>query len=59
MLMKNTYLRPGSFLTTRCYYCGDIVSVNSENSRITLKIEKKEDDSLQDDENSSIINIAL
>jgi len=60
MLMKNTYLRPGSYLTTRCYYCGEIISIVSENGRLVLKNDgHKCDGSLQDNEESDIINMHL
>lgn len=38
MLMKNTYLRPGSFLTVRCFHCGVIVDVHADQGTIKMKI---------------------
>lgn len=42
MLMKNTYLRPGSFLTIRCFHCGMIIEVVSEQGEIQLSIKNAE-----------------
>jgi hypothetical protein len=63
MLMKDTYLRPGSYLTTRCYYCGEIINVVSENGRIILSTEghecPKNDSNLPEDDDGDIINMHL
>lgn len=58
--MKNTYLRPGSYLTTRCYYCGEIISVVSENGRLVIKnSEHNCEGNLNVDESDDIINMHL
>lgn len=60
MLMKNTYLRPGSFLTTKCYYCGETVTIISENGRLIIKQEGRDREAdLTDDDESAIINLHL
>lgn len=60
MLMKNAYLRPGSYLTTKCYYCGEIITVISENGRLVIKQEGHDHEAgLTDDEENAIINLHL
>jgi phage FluMu protein Com len=60
MLMKNTYLRPGSYLTIRCYYCGEIISVVSENGRLVIKNDDhKCEGDLHSEEDSGIINLSI
>lgn len=58
MLFKNAYFRPGSFLTCRCYHCGSMISLKSENNQILLKIEKVQDDFDEDDENQ-VVSLSL
>ncbi len=58
ILMKNVYLRPGSFLTTKCYWCGASVEVISEQNRIILKpIVDKSD--LTDEDDDGIVNLSI
>jgi hypothetical protein len=57
MLLKNAYLRPGTFFTTRCYHCGATVSISSENQKIMLKIEKIKEEF--DEEDDGIVNLTL
>lgn len=59
MLMKNVYLRPGSYLTTKCYHCGSMVSVESEQGNIKLKCEPVDKFNLTDEEDDGIINLHL
>lgn len=55
MLLKNAYLRPGSYFTLNCYYCGVTVGVNAQPGKVELKIIKIPDDYLTDDDESDII----
>lgn len=57
--MKNVYLRPGSYLTTKCYYCGSTVSVESGPGKIELKYESVDKFNLTDDEDNDIVNLHL
>lgn len=43
MLMKNVYLRPGSFLTIRCFHCGETIDIDSRRGEIMLSIGKVPD----------------
>lgn len=38
MLLKNAYLRIGSYLTIRCYHCGALVILRAEEAKITLRL---------------------
>lgn len=57
MLFKNAYFRPGTFFTTRCYWCGSIVSIFSENQILNLKLEKNLEEFNNEDDN--IISLSL
>lgn len=59
MLMKNAYLRPGSYLTTKCYHCGAMVTIESEQGNIKLKCQPVDKFDLTDDEDDGIINLHL
>lgn len=54
MLMKNTYLRIGSYMTIRCFNCGELVDILSEPNKITLKLQAN-DRSLTDEDEDDII----
>jgi len=36
MLFKNTYLRVGSYITTKCFHCGEVIEVRAELGNIRL-----------------------
>lgn len=56
-LFKNAYFRPGTIFTTRCYWCGSIISVKSELTVLELRIDKKTEEFDEDD--SSIVSLSL
>lgn len=37
-LFKNAYLRPGSFLTVKCFHCGKGVEAAADPGRLVLKV---------------------
>ena len=37
-LFKNAYLRPGSFLTIKCFHCGISIEASAESGRLVLKL---------------------
>lgn len=59
LLFKDTYLRPGSFLTTRCYHCGTIITATAEVGKLILRIVKVPDEYLTDEDSSAIIGLSL
>ncbi len=64
MLFKNAYLRPGSFLSTKCFYCGSSLTLDSQPGKINIKIVGKVvdnslDDDLADDEEDGIVVLSL
>lgn len=58
MMLKDANLRPGSFFTMRCYHCGTISTVYSDNGQIRLRIDKLPE-GFTDDEDSDMVTIAL
>lgn len=62
-LFKNAYLRAGSFLTTKCFHCGDQISVKSEVGRLVilglLPVDNLADKPLTDDDESDIMVVGL
>lgn len=59
MILKGAYLRPGSYFTMRCYHCGVISSVRSENGQIQLKVEKIPEEYSTEDDESDIVTLRL
>ena len=65
MLMKNTYLRIGSYLTVKCFHCGVMVSINAEQGNIELRLQKTSEDisvdksSLTDDDDDDTIFLSV
>jgi hypothetical protein len=57
MLFKNAYFRPGTFFTTRCYHCGSIVTIQSENLNIKLILERVKEEF--DEEDEDIVNLSI
>lgn len=53
-LIKDAYLRIGSYLAVKCYHCGVLVEIRAEASNITLKI-MENPNVLTDDEDSGIV----
>lgn len=63
-LFKNTYMRIGSYLTCKCFYCGIQLNVTAEPNTIRIKIigeavDKLEKHDLLDDEEDDIMMIHL
>jgi hypothetical protein len=40
LLLKNAYLRTGTFLTMRCFSCGTTIMINSLQGKIELTVDK-------------------
>lgn len=59
MMLKNAYLRPGSYFTMRCYHCGVISSIVSENGQVVLKVLKIPEEYSTDDDDSDIVTLRL
>lgn len=61
MLFKNAYFRIGSYLTTKCFYCGMAIDLIAEPSKITLKMmgQAVDKSDLPDDEESDILLVHL
>lgn len=60
-LFKNVYLRPGSFLTAKCFYCGAMVRLDAEPGKVNLRllnapVEKVD---LTDDEESDMVVLSI
>lgn len=51
LMIKNAYLRPGSFLTIKCYNCGGSVEIDVDQGIINLRktLDKDLQDDLEDD----------
>lgn len=60
-LAKNTYLRPGSFLTIKCFHCGMSLAIESEPRNIKIKQLSPPivENSLTDDEEDDILIVSL
>lgn len=54
MLLKNVYLRIGSFLTMRCFNCGEPVEISSESTRIIVKMLSKPVELTDEDDDDTI-----
>lgn len=54
LMAKNVYLRIGSFLTLKCFYCGEAVEISSESTGIIIKMLSKPDNLTEDDEDGTI-----
>lgn len=52
--MKNVYLRIGSYLTTKCYYCGEDVEILSDATGIIIKKRNKSVDLTNDEDDAMI-----
>lgn len=37
-LLKNAYLRPGSFLTLKCYHCGSAAELFANGPQLVIKV---------------------
>lgn len=60
LMIKNAYLRPGSFLTLKCFHCGQTVVVNSESGRILLSKQiDRSQETLQNDEIDDIVFMSV
>lgn len=59
-LFRNAYLRPGSFLTCKCFYCGIQILLNAEPGKVILKklTEPVEKLPLPDDEDDDIMMLS-
>jgi len=57
MMMKNAYLRPGSFCTNKCFNCGSLIEIRSEPNRITLHQLSTPSRDLTNDEEDDIMFI--
>lgn len=55
MMMKNTYLRPGSYLTNKCFNCGSMIEVRALPDKVTLKSLSTPIRGLTEDEDDDII----
>lgn len=60
-LFRRVYLRPGSFLTAKCFYCGAMILVTAEPGKVNLKllstpVEKQD---LTDDEESDMVILSI
>lgn len=57
MLFKNAYLRVGSFLSTKCFHCGNVITAVSELGKISLSYPQviHNEDLTDDDENDIMI----
>ncbi len=61
-LSKNTYLRPGSFLTIKCFHCGMSVSLSSEPRQIKitqLSPPPVDNQNLTDDDEDDMVVLSL
>jgi len=58
LLIKNCYLRVGTYLTLKCFHCGNTINVRSEAGRITLSMDKVAE-KLTDEEDSGIMFLKL
>lgn len=54
MLLKNVYLRIGSYLTLKCFYCGEDVHILSDATGIIIKKLSNPDKLTNDDEDGTI-----
>jgi hypothetical protein len=59
MLLKNAYLRPGTYFTTKCYHCGTEVTIQSDNGQIMLRVDKIPEEYLSDDDENDIVTLRL
>jgi len=58
LLLKDVFLKAGSYLTVKCYHCGASIKIYSEGIKIKLKlldINRISTDSLTDEEDDIII----
>lgn len=54
MLGKNAYLRPGSFLSIKCFHCGASIDIISEVGRLTIKVPRTKPEFTEEDDDGMI-----